>query len=96
MSLFSSDGAVGSVLVKTTNERGFTPEEITEDLLDKLIYISSTAHPEIRDQAVAFRDQIRPLIVSYIKQAIKSDRTTLAAQFAKQGHPDMAEIIRRL
>ena len=96
MGLFSSDGAVGSVMVKTTNERGFTPEEITEDLLEKLIYISSNAHPEIRDQAIAFKNQIRPVIVHYMKQAIKSDRTTLAAQFSKQGHLDMAEIIRRL
>jgi len=91
-----SFGAVGSVLVKTTNERGFTPEEITEDLLDKLIYISGTSHPAIRDQAIAFRDQIRPLIVQYMKQAVKSDRTTLSALLSKQGHLDMAEIIRRL
>lgn len=87
---------MGSFLVKTTNERGFTPEEITEDLLAKLIFISTEAHPAIRDQAVAFRDQIRPVIIHYMKQAVKSDRTTLAAQLSKQGHHDMAEIIRRL
>ena len=96
MGLFDSEGAVGSVLVKTTNERGFTPEEIAEDFLDKLIYISGNAHPGIRDQAIAFRNQIRPVIVSYMKQAVKSDRTTLAARLSKQGHHDMAEIIRRL
>lgn len=89
-------GSVGSFLVKTTNERGFTPEEITEDLLTKLIFISTESHPAIRDQAIAFRDQIRPVIVHYMKQAVRSDRTTLAAQLSKQGHHDMAEIIRRL
>ena len=89
-------GQVGAFLVKTTNERGFTAEEITEDLLTKLIFISTESHPVIRDQAVAFRDQIRPVIVHYMKQAIRSDRTTLAAQLSKQGHHDMAEIIRRL
>lgn len=89
-------GSVGSFLVKTTNERGFTPEEITEDLLTKLIFISSEAHPAIRDQAIAFRDQMRPVIIHYMKQAVRSDRTTLAAQLSKQGHHDMAEIIRRL
>jgi hypothetical protein len=31
-----------------------------------------------------------------MKQAVKSDRTTLAAEFSKQGHQEMAEIIRRL
>ena len=89
-------GSVGSFLVKTTHERGFTPEEISEDLLDKLIYVSMDAHPTIREQALAFKERIRPVIVHYMKQAVRSDRTTLAAQLSKQGHHDMAEIIRRL
>lgn len=89
-------GSVGSFLVKTTQERGFTPEEISEDFLDKLIYVSMDAHPTIREQALAFKDRIRPVIVHYMKQAVRSDRTSLAAQLSKQGHHDMAEIIRRL
>jgi hypothetical protein len=91
-----SAAKVGDFLVKTTENRGFTPEEITEDLLTKLIFISGESHPAIREQAVAFRDQIRPVIVYYMKQAVRSDRTTLAAQLSKQGHNDMADIIRRL
>lgn len=91
-----SFGSVGSFMVKTTSERGFTVEEIAEDLLNKIIYISADAHPAIRDQAIVFKDRIRPAIVYYMKQAVKSDRTTLAAQLSKQGHLDMAEIIRRL
>jgi len=96
MGIFGATAGVGDFLVKTTNERGFTPEEITEDLLVKLIFISGEAHPAIRDQAIAFKDQIRPAILHYMKQAIRSDRTTLSAQLSKQGHLDMAEIIRRL
>lgn len=96
MTTLTMNMGVGDFLVKTTNDRGFTPEEITEDLLNKLIFISSEAHPAIRDQAIAFKDQIRPAIVYYMKQAIRSDRTTLIAQLSKQGHNDMAEIIRRL
>ena len=89
-------GSVGAFEVRTTNERGFTVEEIAEDLLNKLLFISSEAHPIIRDQAMAFKDRIRPAIIHYMKQAVRSDRTTLAAQLGKQGHNDMAEIIRRL
>ena len=89
-------GNVGPFIVKTTNERGFSVEEIAEDLLNKLIFISSEAHPAIRDQAMAFKDQIRPAIIYYMKQAVRSDRTTLAAQLAKEGHTYMSEIIRRL
>jgi hypothetical protein len=83
-------------MVKTTQERGFTVEEIAEDLLNKLLFISSEAHPPIREQAEAFKHQIRPAIIHYMKQAVRSDRTTLAAEFSKQGHHQMAEIIRRL
>ncbi len=89
-------GTIGSFMVRTTQERGFTVEEIAEDLLNKLLFISSEAHPAIKEQAEAFKDQIRPAIIHYMKQAVRSDRTTLAAEFSKQGHLDMAEIIRRL
>jgi len=92
----SGFGSVGSFIIKTTHERGFTVEEIAEDLLNKLIFISGEAHPAIRDQALAFKDRIRPAIIHYMNQAVKSDRTTLAAQLSKQGHHDMAEIIRKL
>lgn len=89
-------GSIGPFIVRTTNERGFTVEEIADNLLDKLIFISSEAHPAIREQAIAFKERIRPAIIHYMHQAVKSDRTTLAAQLSKQGHNDMAEIIRRL
>lgn len=82
--------------MRTTHERGFTVEEIAEDLLNKLIFISSESHPAIREQAIAFKDQIRPAIIHYMKQAVRSDRTTLAAQLSKEGHTYMAEIIRKL
>ena len=92
----SGFGSVGAFEVRTTHERGFTVEEIAEDLLNKLLFISSEAHPAIRDQAMAYKDRIRPAIIHYMKQAVRSDRTTLATQLGKQGHEDMAAIIRRL
>jgi len=36
------------------------------------------------------------LIAYYMREAIKSDRTTLINELNRQGHGDMAEIIRRL
>lgn len=89
-------GEVGHFEVRTTNDRGFSVEEVAEDLLNKLIYISNNAPEPIRAQAVAFRNQIRPAIIHYMRQAVRSDRTTLAAELSKQGHHDMAEIIRKL
>jgi hypothetical protein len=87
---------LGSVLVETTSGRGFSPEEWTERLLNKIIHIADTAPPAIRDQAIAFRDSMRPAIVYYMKQAINSDRTTLTAKLKQAGHDDVADLIGRL
>jgi len=44
-------GAVGDVRVMSTSGRGFTPEELAEPALDKIIFVGSQLHPAIRDQA---------------------------------------------
>ncbi len=94
--MFDSSGSLGSVYVETTNGRGFSAEEWADRLLKKIIHIADTTPPEIKDQAVAFREAMRPAIVHYMKQAINSDRTTLANKLRDAGHIDVAELIRRL
>ena len=94
--MFETMSGLGSVYVETTNNRGFTAEEWTERLLNKIIQIADTAPPAIKDQAIAFRESIRPAILQYMKQAIKSDRTTLAAKLKETGHNDVADLIGRL
>ena len=84
------------VKVFTTNNRGHTPEELAERALEKLIAISETADPMIKAQAMVFKDHIRDLMVFYMKEAIRSDRTTICAELAKQGHADMARIISKI
>lgn len=84
------------VTVKSTDGRGLAPEEIAEMCLDKLLYVSAGAPPAIREQAEAFRDQIRTVLVTYMRQAAASDRTTVYNALIEAGHPDLAESIRRL
>jgi len=86
----------GSVNVQTTSERGHTPEELSANAVAKIISISGTADPVLKQQAEAFRDRMFHVIVYTLEQAIKSDRTTLYNEFKKQGHGDMAEILRKL
>jgi hypothetical protein len=83
----------GSVTVLTTDNRGFTPEELAERALDKIIYVGGNCHPAIRDQAEAFRENIRHVLVFYMNEAIKSDRTTLAASFREAGHPELIKLL---
>ena len=84
------------VLVNTTKGRGFTPEELSEQCVQKLISVSDTAPPVIRDQARAFSKHIETLVAYYMRQAIRSDRTSVYNALNDAGHPDLADLIRRL
>jgi hypothetical protein len=79
--------------VHTTSHRGHTPEEIAEFALAKIMYVSKDANPLIRDQAEAFKGYIRDVLVKYLKQAVKSDRTTLANKLREAGHSDLIKIL---
>ena len=81
------------VKVFTTKNRGHTPEELAERAMEKLISVSETADPMVKAQAMVFKDRIRDLMVFYMREAIRSDRTTVCAELAKQGHADLARII---
>jgi hypothetical protein len=84
---------LGQLEVKTTNGRGFTPEELAEGALNRILYVGETVHPVIRDQAVAFKEHIRHILVHYMKEAIKSDRTTLASTLKAAGHPELVKLL---
>jgi len=87
---------VGSVFVETTENRGFTPEEIAERCLNRVVSVADTAMPEVQAQAQAFKNQIRSVLVFYMKEAIKSDRSTVYNALCDAGQKDLAELIRRL
>jgi len=83
------------VLVETTEKRGFTPEEVAERCADRIIQISDTAHPGIRDQAHAFRQHMVKVLAFYMREAIKSDRTTTYNALSEAGYKELAEQLRR-
>lgn len=88
--------AAPNVTVRTTSERGLTPDELADLAMDKLISVSDSAPPVIADQARAFKARMREVVLHYMKQAIASDRTTLYNTLKQAGHPDLAEMIRRI
>ena len=91
--MFTSLNDVGSVMVMTTEGRGFTPEEIAERALDKIIYVGSNAHPAIREQAEAFRENIRSVLVHYLHEMVSSHNLTLANKIKQAGHPELLPIL---
>lgn len=94
MSLFNPSVAdVGNVMVQTTSGRGFTPEELAERALDKIMYVGSNAPPAIREQAEAYRDVIRGVLVQYMRESVRSHNVTLANKLRKAGHEELISIL---
>lgn len=91
--MFSGFNDVGNVMVMTTEGRGFTPEEVAERALDKIIYVGSHTHPAIREQAEAFKDSIRNVLVHYMHEAVRSHNVTLVNKFKQAGHPELIPIL---
>ena len=87
---------LGDLGVTTTNHRGHTVEEVAEMATNKLVSISNDAPAPIRAQAHAFRDACKQVISFYIQEGIKNHMCTIYNQLEKQGHKDLANIIRRL
>ena len=89
-------GEVGDALVFTSNNKGHSPEQMAEMALNKIMSVSDSAPPVIRDQAYAHRQRLKEVLVFYMNRMCQSERTTMWALLTQQGHSDMAEIIRRL
>ena len=84
------------VQIRTTNNRGFTPEEVAQQCVEKIVEVGDNAPPAIRDQARAFKVHLEKLIAFYMKEAIKSDRVTIYNAIKDAGYEKLAEQIRRI
>ena len=87
---------LGQVEVVTTNNTGLGVDYWADRATDHIISVSADAPPAIREQAEAFKENVRSVMTYYIKQAILSERTTICGTLSSQGHNDIAEIIRRI
>jgi len=83
----------GHVQIQTTNGRGFTAEELADRAVDKIIAVGGNSHPAITEQARVFRENIRNVLLFYMKEAMRSQRVTLAAKFRKEGHPELIKLL---
>jgi Rod binding domain-containing protein len=87
---------LGKVMVSTTENKGHDPEFWAEIATQKICDISETAPDHVRQQAHAFQGYVYQVILESMKNAIISDRTTLFNLFVKQGHQDMADILKKM
>lgn len=83
----------GSVMVATTHGRGFTPEEIADRAVDKIIAIGGDSHPAIIEQARAYKESIRRVLTHYMREAVRSHNVTLVNRFTQAGHPELVKLL---
>jgi hypothetical protein len=86
-------GESSGIQVATKDFGGFTPEEVAERALDKIIQVGDQSHPLVREQAIAFRNHIREVLVFYMNEAVKFDRVTLAYKLKEAGHPELIKLL---
>ena len=93
--MFQTSGGVllGDIRAMGVSGRGFTPEELADNALDRIISISSNADPVIRQQAEAFREHIRAVLISYGNQCVRSNHTTISNRLRSAGHPELTKLL---
>ena len=87
---------LGKVMVSTTDNCGHSPEFWAERATEKICDISENAPEHVRQQAHAFQKVVYQVILMSMKNAIGSDRVTIRGLLSRQGHQDMADIIKQL
>ena len=87
---------LGLIDVQTESNKGHSPEWWAQRLTERICGISENAAPHIRQQAEAFKVAIYETILYHIKQAINSERCTMANLLRSQGHENLAKILKEL
>ena len=87
---------LGGVNVVTSDDGGLNSEQVTELAMEKIIKVSETAPPAIKEQAEAFRTNVRNVVYQYIELARREERATIARRMDKLGNSEMADLVRRI
>jgi len=93
---FPTEINVTSVNVMTSDEGGLSTEQVVNLAMDRIIRVSDTAPPAIKEQAEAFQNNIRQVLYHYIELARREERGTIANRMAKAGQEEMADLVRRI
>ena len=87
----SLEAAIGTPLIVTTQNRGMSSDEWVELALNRIVSVSEKAPMPIREQALAFRDDLRAVLSFYFKRVAKTERTTIPNLLRKEGYNQIAD-----
>lgn len=82
--------------VVTTSDGGHPIDFWAKRAAERIMSVSETAHPAIREQAVAFKNQIETVILHYVKEAVKDNNSMISKTLTDAGYPQLADLFRRL
>ena len=85
---------IGDPIVVTTKNRGMDAEEWAELAVQRIVAISSATPMPLREQAIAYRNHIKALLVDYFHKVRQSERSTIKVILEQQGHADIAKNIK--
>jgi hypothetical protein len=92
----SGNSQINNVMVKTSNNGGLSNDDLADICVSKVISIADTSPPEIREQAMFFKDKIKSLLKYYLNQASESEKSKCAQICVNGGYEEAANLIRRL
>ena len=76
--MMTGDMELGQVFVQTTSNRGYTPEEIAERAVNRVL--------RVRD-----KDELQRVLVKYLHEAQESERMNVRRFLIENGFNDAAE-----
>ena len=81
------------VSVATTQDRGWSIEELAKRASDKIVFVGDQSHPAVQAQARAFKDRVTAVIAFYLKEAVEQDRLTIANRLREAGHSELVHLL---
>lgn len=85
----------GEFSVEVAASNGGHPVEFwAKRASDKIMSVSDTAPPEIKEQALAFKNRIESVVLYYIKEAVKDNNSMISKTLTDAGHPQLADLLR--
>lgn len=85
----------GSFKVNVSISDGIHPTSYwAKRAVGKIMVVSETAPPVIREQAEAFKNQIEAVVLYYINEAVKDNSSMISKKLSDAGHPELANFVR--
>jgi len=84
---------LGNIAVHTTSGRGASSEELAERALARILSVGANVDPVLREQAEAYKESIRQVLVFYLNEAMRSRNVSLVSKFQQTGHPELVGIL---